>query len=82
MDVALHFMKEANVMHHNKGFWNVNLPDMYTETTFVMSSHRKRGLIGIILKAETMKTWASTLHLCTQLQADISEMWCTASVTT
>ena len=36
--------------------------------------HGKAGIIGIILKPETLKTWALSLHVCGQLLEDLSTL--------
>lgn len=68
------FMKGEHVMRHNPGIWNGIWSDMFIESTFMRYGHGKGGIIGITLKPETLKTWALSLHICSKLEADITEM--------
>ena len=43
--------------------------------------HRPRGIIGITLKPETLKTWALELRICSRLEQDIAEITEGESVT-
>ena len=47
---------------------------MFIETTFMRYGHGPRGIIGITLKPETLKTWALGLHICSRLEQDIAEI--------
>ena len=47
---------------------------MFIETTFMRYGHGPRGIIGITLKPETLKTWALGLHICSRLEQDIADI--------
>ena len=47
---------------------------MFIETTFMRYGHGPRGIIGITLKPETLKTWALGLHICSRLEQDIGDI--------
>ena len=47
---------------------------MMIETTFMRYGKGPRGMIGITLKPETLKTWAFSLHTCSLVANDISNM--------
>ena len=72
--VLQHCMKGSHVMKRIQGLWNGMWSDMFIETTFMRYGHGKSGIIGITLKPETLKTWALSLHTCSQLVSDISTM--------
>ncbi|KAH3727504.1 hypothetical protein DPMN_053443 [Dreissena polymorpha] len=36
--------------------------------------HGKKGIIGSTLKPETVKVWSLSLHICSRLEADLTEM--------
>ena len=36
--------------------------------------HGRKGIIGITLKPETLKTWAYSLHACNRMTNDLNEM--------
>ena len=44
---------------------------MYIETAFIRYGHGKRGIIGVILKPETIKIWSLSLHICSKLEQDL-----------
>ena len=56
------------------GIWNGIWSDMFIETTFMRYGHGPRGIIGITLKPETLKTWALGLHICSRLEQDIADI--------
>ena len=47
---------------------------MMIETTFMRYGKGPRGMIGITLKSETLKTWAFSLHTGSLVSNDISNM--------
>lgn len=67
-------MKGEHVMRHNPGIWNGIWSDMFIESTFMRYGHGKGGIVGITLKPETPKTWVLSLHICSKLESDITEM--------
>ncbi len=69
-----HFMAGEHVMRHIEGSWNGIWSDMFIETTFMRYGHGKGGIIGITLKPQTLKTWALSLHACSQIVGDIAHM--------
>ena len=56
--------------------WSMNAiwSDMYIESTFMRYGHSPGGLIGITLTPLTLKTWELSLHLCSQIVRDVSQM--------
>ena len=68
------FLKREHVMRHIPGLWNGIWSDMFIKSTFMRYGHGKRGIIGITLKPETMKVWALGLHLCSSMDASLSDM--------
>ena len=73
-ELLKNFMKGEHVMRHQKGFWNGIWSDMFIETTFMKYGKGPGGLIGITLNPVTVKKWANSLHICTQLLKDLDDM--------
>lgn len=65
------FLNGNHVMRHMPGYWNGIWSDMWIETTFMRFGHGLKGIIGITLKPEAVKTWALSLHICTKLEEDV-----------
>lgn len=72
--VMKNFLEGDHVTRHNPGFWNGIWSDMWIETTFIRFGHGLKGIIGMTLKPETLKTWALSLHICSQLEEDIPNL--------
>ncbi|XP_046577679.1 uncharacterized protein LOC124285478 [Haliotis rubra] len=68
------FLKGEHVTRHTPGSWNGIWTDMMIETTFMKYGKGPDGIIGITLKPNTLKTWALSLHTCSVLSNDISDM--------
>ena len=47
---------------------------MFIEPTFMTYGHGRSGIVGITLKPETLKTWALSRHICSQLMEDLAEL--------
>ena len=47
---------------------------MFIESTFMRYGHGKGGIIGITLKPETLKVWALSLHICSNIESGLSTM--------
>ncbi len=47
---------------------------MFIESTFMRYGHGRAGIVGITLKPETLKTWALSHHICSQLMEDLAEL--------
>ena len=73
-DVQAHFLKGEHVMRHMDGLWNGIWSDMFIESTFMRYGHGRAGIVGITLKAETLKTWALSRHVCSQLMENLAEL--------
>jgi len=73
-EVLARFLKGEHVMRHKPGLWNGIWSDMYIETTFMRYGHGPGGLIGITLNQSALKRWALSLHICSRLIRDVSEM--------
>ena len=69
-----HFLKGQHVMRHMNGLWNGICSDMIIESTFMRCGHGRSGIVGIMLKPETLKTWALSRHICSQLMEDLAEL--------
>ena len=72
--VLKEFRMGNHVMRHQPGIWNGIWSDMFIESTFMRYGHGPGGVIGITLKPSTLKRWALSLHICSQLVQDITEM--------
>ena len=70
------FLRGNHVMRHQPGIWNGRWSDvyMYIESTFMRYEHSPGGIIGITMKPSTRKRWALSLHVCSQLVKDVSEI--------
>ena len=66
-------MKGQHTMHHNAAIWNGILSDMFIERTF-RYDHGPKGIIGITLKPNTLKTWALGLHICSKAGESIGSL--------
>ena len=44
------------------------------ETTFMRFRNAPGGIIGIMLKPETLKAWALSLHACSRLESALDDM--------
>ena len=47
---------------------------MAIETAFTRYGHGRRGIVGITLKRETLKTWTYSLHACNVIINDLTKM--------
>ena len=74
IEVCKHFMAREHTMHHTSGLFNGIWTDMAIETTFMRYGHGRRGIVGITLKQETLKTWAYSLHACNVIVNDLNKM--------
>ncbi len=72
--ILAYFLKGEHVMRHMKGLWNGIWSDMFIESTFMRYGHGRAGIVGITLKPETLKTWALSRHICSQLMEDLAEL--------
>ncbi|KAL8577294.1 hypothetical protein ACOMHN_062803 [Nucella lapillus] len=61
-------------MRHVEGLWNGIPSDMFIESTFMRYGHGRAGIVGVTLKPETLKTWALSRHVCSQLMVDLAEI--------
>ena len=68
------FLQGKHVTRHQPGLWNAIWTDMFIESTFMRYGHSPGGIIGITLKPSTLKRWALSLHVCSQMVQDVSEM--------
>ena len=73
-DISVQFMKGEHVMRHQAGIWNGMWSDMFIETTFMRYGHGPGGLVGITLNVAAMKQWALSLHTCSQLVKDLTDL--------
>jgi hypothetical protein len=56
------------------GLWNGIWSDMFIESTFMHYGHGPGRIIGITLKPSTLKRWALSLHIYSQIMKDVTEM--------
>ena len=68
------FMKGEHVMRHKNGLWNGIWSDMYIETTFMRYGKGPRGIIRVTMRPETLKKWAFSMHICSGILQDLSDM--------
>ena len=68
------FMKGEHVTRHTPCIWNGIWTDMMMETIFMRQGKGPSGIIGVTLKPNSLKTWALSLHICSVLAKDISDM--------
>lgn len=66
-----HFVRGEHTMHHNTGVFNGLWSDM---ATFMRCGHSKLRIVGIILKPQTLKIWAYSLHTCHTIVYDVNDM--------
>ena len=59
-------------MHLVPGFRNAVLSDMFTLSTVMRYDHDKRGIVGVTLTPDTLKVWGLSLHICSQIEEDIT----------
>ena len=73
-DVLEKFLKGEHVMRHNPGLWNGIWSAMFIETTFMRYGKGPGGIVGVMLKASTVKRWALSLHIISRIESDNEEM--------
>ena len=73
-EILAHFLNGNHVMRHMEGLWNGISSDMFIESTFMRYGHGRAGIVGVTLKPETLKTWALSRHVCSQLMVELAEM--------
>ncbi|KAL8593372.1 hypothetical protein ACOMHN_065978 [Nucella lapillus] len=73
-DIIVHFLNGKHVMRHVEGLWNGIPSDIFIESTFMRYGHGRAGIVGVTLKPETLKTWALSRHVCSQLMVDLAEI--------
>ena len=72
--VLQNFLQGKHVTRHQPGLWNAIWTDMFIESTVMRYGHSPGGIIGITLKPSTLKRWALSLHVCSHMVQDVSEM--------
>ena len=71
------FLKGEHVQCHRQGLWNEIWTD---ETTFMNYGHGPGGLIGITLNEKAVHRWAMSLHICSRLMKDMTNLKDSSSV--
>ena len=61
-------------MRHIDGIWNGIWSDMLIETTFMRYGKGKHSIIRTKLNPETLKSWALSLHVCSEIAGEVTEM--------
>ena len=73
-EVYKHFRAHEHIMHHTPVLFNGIWSDMALETTYMRYDHGCKGIVGITLKPESLKTWAYSLHTCNRLINGVNEI--------
>ena len=76
-EICRQFLQEEHVTSHIAGAWNGVCADMLSDddrTDIMRYGKGPRGLIGITVNPNAVKTWALSLHICCRIQKDIREM--------
>jgi hypothetical protein len=73
-EILVRFMKGEHITRHECDFWSGIWSDMFIETTFTRYGHAPGVVIGITLKADTLKVSALSLHTCSHLAADLDKL--------
>ena len=73
-DVFEQFMKGEHVMRHKEGLWNGIWSDMFVESTFMRYGKGPQGIIGVTMKPDMVKKWAYSMHICSHILQDLSDM--------
>ena len=73
-EICRQFLQGEHVTRLIAEAWNRMWTDMMIETTFMRYGKCPRGLIGITLKPNAMKTWALSLPICCCIHKDIRVM--------
>ena len=71
-NVLKRFLNGKHVMRHNPGVWNGIWSDI--ETTFMRYCKCPGGLVGVTIKASTVKRWALGLRSTSRVESDVDEM--------
>ena len=73
-EVYKHFRAHEHIMHHTPGLFRGIWSDTAIETTYMRYGHGHKGIVGITLKPESLKTWAYSLHTCNRLINSLNEI--------
>ena len=73
-NILPYFLKGKHLMRHVNVLWDGIWNDMFIESPFMRYIRGRQGIIGIALKPETLKTWALSRHICSQLMEDLAEL--------
>ena len=73
-EVYKHFRAHEHTVHHTPGLFNGIWFDVAIETTYMRYGHGRKGIVGITLKPESLKTWAHSLHTCNRLINGLNEI--------
>ena len=68
------FMKGEHLMRHKEGLWNGIWSDMFVESTFMRYGKGPQGIIGVTMKPDMVKKWAYSMHICSRILQDLSDM--------
>lgn len=64
------FDKGEHIMRHRQGIFNGIWSDQFIESTFMRYGKGPGGIIGITLNPSTVKRWAISMHICSNLLHD------------
>ena len=73
-EIEERFLRGEHTTRHQRGLWNGIWSDMHIETTFMKYGKGPGGLIGVTLQQRSVKKWAYSLHVTTQILKDLAEM--------
>lgn len=72
--VSSAFMEGHHVMQQSPRVRNDIWSDIIIETTLMRHGHDSGGQIGLCLKPSAIARWALSLHICSQLRADLASL--------
>ena len=73
-EIEERFLRGEHTTRHQRGLWNGIWSDMLIETTFMKYGKGPGGLIGVTLQQRSVKKWAYSLHVTTQILKDLEDM--------
>ena len=68
------FLRGEHTTIYQRGRWNGIWSDMLIDTTFMKYGKGPGGLIGVTLPQRSVKKWAYSLHVTTQILKDLEVM--------
>ena len=72
--VRYHFMKGEHTVQQTSSIFAGLWSDMAIETSYMWFGHSSTGIVGQLLKPETIKTWAYSINSCCELAEGLEAM--------